>query len=103
MAWNCPAAYDIWAACSLPKHKLQRNVEDIHYLWDKINTSLQPSEVETTTIIRRQIWLRRNMYVFQETLHPPHRVIMVARLEKDEYFSAHCLNQSVPSIVRIPR
>lgn len=74
VVWNCCAANDIWAACSLPIHKWQWNIEDIHHLWDKINTSLLPSEVETSAIILRQIWLRRNVFVFYEILYPPHSV-----------------------------
>lgn len=54
--------------------------------------------METTSITLRHIWIKWNVFMFQEIIHSPHQVNLVVLLEKEEYLSAQCLSLSAPPI-----
>lgn len=103
MAWSCGAANDVWASSPLAIHKWPRVMENIHQLWEKITTNLQPTDVETAAIILRQIWTRRIEHVFQGKIQSPERVNTAVLLDKNEFLSAQKLCLAVFPPVQLSR
>jgi hypothetical protein len=62
--WNCPAAHDVWGG---RKSRFQKCINDFGSFEDLLEDFIHRFDrntVELMVVLARQIWLRRNMYVF---------------------------------------
>ncbi|XP_042972749.1 uncharacterized protein LOC122304550 [Carya illinoinensis] len=74
--WCCPAASDVWAMPSCPKHKWPNFFPDFSTLW---------------------IWLRRNYFVHGKDLESPQQVVIVATADRDLFLCSLTSTDATPS------
>lgn len=60
-------------------------MEDFGHLWDKIMSSLEQTDVEWESITMKNIWLRSNDLVFNNTFKTPHGVVQEVKSELENY------------------
>ncbi|KAF5458995.1 hypothetical protein F2P56_022987 [Juglans regia] len=77
--WGCCAAADVWLefpATIQKRHGLER---DFLVLWDSICKRVSIEELELMAVTMRDIWMRRNRFVFEQTFMNPSQLIQGAR------------------------
>ncbi|XP_042974746.1 uncharacterized protein LOC122306383 [Carya illinoinensis] len=63
---NCPAAVDVWAEVNSPVQKWPMGEVDLGQLWNRVVDKCSEEEVVLIATVMRNIWLRRNSFVFEE-------------------------------------
>lgn len=83
--WECGSAKDVWLESSKRIQKSSCTEKDFINTFITLTEKLEPTEVQLFTIIARNLWLRRNKYVFGGPLTPP-AVVYRQSLEQLEAF-----------------
>lgn len=61
---ECPAASDVWREEGTSVKKWRRDIKSIQDLWTKIAETLPPRSQALSVIIMRNLWMRRNAFVY---------------------------------------
>ncbi|XP_059440747.1 LEAF RUST 10 DISEASE-RESISTANCE LOCUS RECEPTOR-LIKE PROTEIN KINASE-like 1.1 [Corylus avellana] len=69
--WSCPASQDVWLAYMRRIQKTTSEDDDFLNIFEKLLGRLEEDEINLVACVVRQIWLRRNMMVFEGVF--PHR------------------------------
>lgn len=86
--WLCSATMDMWATDGSPLTKWSSVVHDVWDLWRKMLDRLSQKQLELSVVILRQLWRRRNMFVFKEKFDSPKMVVQDATKQMEEYRKA---------------
>ncbi|XP_041003875.1 uncharacterized protein LOC121249222 [Juglans microcarpa x Juglans regia] len=83
--WSCSAAADVWADKSSPVQKWPRVGGDFLGLWQAMVEKLQAEVLDLVATVMRNIWLRRNIYVFEGMFKAPTELFLQAQENLVEY------------------
>ncbi|XP_042942776.1 uncharacterized protein LOC122276958 [Carya illinoinensis] len=86
--WLCPAANDVWAEHSRTLQKWNTEENDFLGLWAKISSKLNKPETEEVVAVMRNLWIRRNKFIFEQKFASPSSVIRLAKEDLNEYYAA---------------
>ncbi|XP_042968074.1 uncharacterized protein LOC122301061 [Carya illinoinensis] len=86
--WSCPAAVDVWAEVNSPVQKWPRGEADLGQLWCKVVEKCSEKEVVLIAMVMRNIWLRRNSFVFEEMFSSPSAIWNRAKASIEAYQEA---------------
>ncbi|KAG7967967.1 hypothetical protein I3843_08G127700 [Carya illinoinensis] len=85
MEQQCPAASDVWVKMGNPVQKWRVGVKKILQLWEEMYSKLPIENIEKMTMIMRNIWHRRNKYVFEKKFLTPTSVVQISLTGYKEY------------------
>lgn len=71
-----------------PLTKWSSVVRDVWDLWRKMLDRLSQKQLELSDVILRQLWRRRNMFVFKDKFDSPKMVVQNATKQMEEYRKA---------------
>ncbi|KAG6650161.1 hypothetical protein CIPAW_06G023000 [Carya illinoinensis] len=83
--WSCVSANDVWAGRDSPVQKWSSSGEDLFEVWDRMVRRLSMKEMEVVVSVMKQLWLRRNKFVFENQFVNP-RIVSKQGLASLEYF-----------------
>ncbi|XP_041026997.1 uncharacterized protein LOC121267211 [Juglans microcarpa x Juglans regia] len=89
--WSCDAAVDVWAKGSSPVQKWSSEVADFGMVWKKVIQSLSMEDLELVAIVLRNIWLRRNKFVFESLFNSPANIFKQAEITWADFKEANCI------------
>ncbi|KAF5445799.1 hypothetical protein F2P56_034822 [Juglans regia] len=87
--WSCAAAVDVWAERRSPVQKWPSAEVDFGSVWRKMSQSLSMEELDLSAIVLRNIWLRRNMFIFESCFNSPASIFQQAEMTRIEYMTAN--------------
>lgn len=98
--WNYKASNDVWANSDSTFHKWPIHMTDFNQLWEKFN-SLNQNDIALVVVIMRNLWMRRNEFVFNNIFKAPLIVVQTTKVELNEYVLACNSNQQniIPTTV----
>jgi hypothetical protein len=76
--WSYSSAKDVWLDCSTRIHKSTMSVESFANIFLGLHEKLE-KELLLVVITARQIWLRRNSFIFNEEFSDPMTVVRRAK------------------------
>ncbi|XP_041009441.1 uncharacterized protein LOC121253501 [Juglans microcarpa x Juglans regia] len=79
--WFYPAAADVWSESNTVIQKWRSNKTDLLELWDILVEKVSKDVLEEIAMVMRNIWLRRNEFIFERVFKSPSQVIKAARDE----------------------
>ncbi|KAF5481359.1 hypothetical protein F2P56_002016 [Juglans regia] len=79
--WYCPAAADVWSESDIVIQKWSLYETDLLKLWDSLVEKVSKDVLEETVMVMRNIWLRRNEFIFEGVFKRPSQVIKATRNE----------------------
>ncbi|KAF5442058.1 hypothetical protein F2P56_037243 [Juglans regia] len=79
--WYCPAAADVWSESDIVIQKWSLYETDLLKLWDSLVEKVSKDVLEETVMVMRNIWLRRNEFIFEGVFKRPSQVIKATRDE----------------------
>lgn len=88
--WVCPSTRDVWSVVSGKISKTSSENLDFMSIMEKLLNRLSEEEMTLATIIARQLWLRRNVFVHEGKFSSPQVVYRKAQ----EQLHAHLLAES---------
>ncbi|KAF5447381.1 hypothetical protein F2P56_032936 [Juglans regia] len=68
---SCGGAMDVWADNLSPVQKWASTEKDIQELWADRCNKLKREDLELMAVVLRRIWLRRNIFVFENKFEGP--------------------------------
>jgi len=78
--WSCPAAVAVWQDCCRRLQKMTLGEGDGLYIIKLLKERLDQEEfIEAVMVLRQQVWLRRNEFVFKGNFIPPGQIISRAQ------------------------
>ncbi|XP_040993121.1 uncharacterized protein LOC121239848 [Juglans microcarpa x Juglans regia] len=83
--WNCPAASDVWAKEGSPVKKWWSGEQSFTQLWTDMYRKLTKNNIEKMVMIMKNIWYRRNKFVFETEFLNPKQVVQIATISQEEY------------------
>lgn len=89
--WSCDAAVDVWAEGCSPVQKWSSEVMDFGMVWKKMVQSLSTEDLELSAIVLRNIWLRRNKFIFESLFNSPANIFKQAETIRAEFKEANCI------------
>jgi hypothetical protein len=63
--WSCPSPKDVWTECTRKIHKCTSDENDFLNIMDKLLDKLDMEELHFIATVARQIWIRRNKFIFK--------------------------------------
>ncbi|KAG7991176.1 hypothetical protein I3843_02G061900 [Carya illinoinensis] len=87
--WECQAANDVWALSLNGVHKWKKEGREFLQLWEKLMEGLDKNRLEEVAVQIRRVWLRRNIFVFENKLTCPRRLISSAIEALEEFKRAN--------------
>ncbi|XP_059438570.1 uncharacterized protein LOC132171299 [Corylus avellana] len=78
LIWSCPAAKDVWLENGKGIQKCSSDEVDFINIVGRLMERLKKEEIQRVAFVARQVWLRRNKYVFGEDLLSPAKVNKIA-------------------------
>ncbi|KAG7994699.1 hypothetical protein I3843_01G071600 [Carya illinoinensis] len=69
--WNCEAAKDVWGQCSMRLQKSTCSQLPIMLFFENMIKALNDSKLQEFVMVARQLWLRRNVFIFKNKFLPP--------------------------------
>ncbi|XP_041017900.1 uncharacterized protein LOC121260116 [Juglans microcarpa x Juglans regia] len=79
--WFYLAATDVWLESNIVIQKWSSNETDLLELWDRLVEKVSKDVLEEIAMVMRNIWLRRNEFIFEGVFKSPSQVIKAARDE----------------------
>ncbi|XP_059434317.1 uncharacterized protein LOC132167380 [Corylus avellana] len=79
--WSCGSAQDVWLECPKKLQKCRSAATDFMAIFRELSSKLAPDEIKLFAAIVRQLWLRRNLFVFGGQLTAP---AVILRQAKDQ-------------------
>lgn len=79
--WLCVVATNVWCVCCRKVQKLGVNIGDFLQLMENLCTFLYPNELAEVAVIMRQLCLRRNFVLFEDSFIHPN--VLVTRAVKN--------------------
>lgn len=73
---------------------------DFNQFWKKIN-ALDQSDIGLVALIMRNIWMRRNDYVFNNVFKAPLRVVQSTKLDLEELLIAAGQQNPLPTLAKV--
>jgi hypothetical protein len=86
--WSCQAAKDVWMECPPKIQKSPGDEDDFSAVFVRLAERLSDDELRLLVFVARQIWFRRNDFVFNGEFRPPEKLVQVARLQMEQYDQA---------------
>ncbi|XP_042973011.1 uncharacterized protein LOC122304814 [Carya illinoinensis] len=69
------------------RKKWNTKEDDFLGLWAKISSKLNKSETEEVVAVMRNLWIRRNKFIFEQKFASPSCVIRLAKEDLNEYYA----------------
>jgi hypothetical protein len=86
--WSCQAAKDVWMECPPKIQKSPGDEDEFSAVFVRLAERLTEDELRLMVYVARQIWFRRNDFVFNGEFRPPEKLVQVARLQMEQYDQA---------------
>lgn len=83
--WSCGSAQDVWLESTKKLQKSTSAATDFIEIFRELTRKLDPNEIKLFAVIARQLWLRRNTYVFGGPLTAPAVLICQAKDQLDAF------------------
>ncbi|XP_042942883.1 uncharacterized protein LOC122277065 [Carya illinoinensis] len=84
--WNCEAAKDVWSPCSKKLQKSRSSYMPTLEFFEAMTEALNADEMQEFVVVARQLWLRRNSFIFNKPFMPPNILIRESKLRLDLLF-----------------
>ncbi|XP_041009419.1 uncharacterized protein LOC121253474 [Juglans microcarpa x Juglans regia] len=85
--WHCPATRDVWVESHRAIQKWSVNEVDLLKLWEDLSGKFNKNELEEVAVIMRDVWLQRNIFIFENKFSSPSSVIRTAKELREEFHS----------------
>ncbi|XP_042942726.1 uncharacterized protein LOC122276900 [Carya illinoinensis] len=69
--WNCEVVKDVWGQCSMRLQKSTCSQLPMVLFFENMIKVLNDSEMQEFVMVARQLWLRRNSFIFKNKFLPP--------------------------------
>lgn len=81
--WNCPSANDVWLECDCQIQNSTSDVNDFIFIFQKLLDRLDPHQMHIVATVARQLWLKRNSFVFNGEFLSPSSLVRQALEQVD--------------------
>ena len=85
---SCPSAMDVWVECSKKFHKCSLVPASLTHILEFLLLRLEDEDIQLFAVVARQIWLRRNSFIFGGDLIPPSQVVILAKDQLQAFLAA---------------
>ncbi|XP_040988986.1 uncharacterized protein LOC121236609 [Juglans microcarpa x Juglans regia] len=85
--WHCSAANDVWVVAHKPIQKWRVNEDDLLNLWEDLTGKLSKCELEEASVIIKGLWIRINVFIFENKFLSLSSVIKLAKENLEELLS----------------
>jgi hypothetical protein len=86
--WGCSFAMAVWQKCSRTILKLaigeMEGIDLMQFFWNKLNGA----DLLEALMVTREIWMRRNKFIFQDCFDPTSNVACLARKSVEDFLTA---------------
>ena len=86
--WSCPAAKDVWLGNMVKIQKTTCDEDDFINIVEKLMGRLGEEEMQQFVFVARQVWFRRNKFVFEDEFNSPVSVNITAHEQLDLFKAA---------------
>jgi hypothetical protein len=86
--WSCQAAKDVWMECPARIQKCPCDEDDFASIFMRLGERLTDEELRLVVTVARQIWFRRNNFVFKGEFKAPGDLVQAARTQIDQHDKA---------------
>jgi hypothetical protein len=83
--WNCPSSIAVWQECPRSIQKLAMEPTDGRSMVEGWLQKLNGDDFKFAIAVARQIWLRRNVFIFEHLFMPPMQVILAVKSSLEDY------------------
>ncbi|KAG6624558.1 hypothetical protein CIPAW_16G035600 [Carya illinoinensis] len=83
--WNCPSAMDVWSHASSSLQKCSIGSVKFSELVKALMSKCDQDTMALFAIIARNIWYRRNQFVFENSFIHPNALVKTARKTLEEF------------------
>jgi hypothetical protein len=100
--WRCGSARDVWLESTKKLQKSTNAAMSFSDIFAELADKLDPKDLQLFAVIARQLWLRRNTYVFGGPLTSPTTVIRQAWDQMESFDRANTSRSRGASILTKP-
>jgi hypothetical protein len=88
VVWSCSLARDVWLECTKKLQKSTSDEDAFINIFERLLECLNDVEIELIACVARQLWLRRNKLIFEESFSQPKVLIQQAKDQLEASVSA---------------
>lgn len=87
--WECEAARDVWGQRCWMVQKVSFTSHSFRYIWQKLSSKLNVSELAEATMISKMRWTRMNEFIHQKSFSHLNVLITKAQDELKPFHQVH--------------